>query len=91
MNTLVQRHHATAAARRVAYSFFGTLRELTAAWQRARRQRAALRELDALSDHMLHDIGLHRSELSSTVAEVIGAAPATRRRVMQPMSGRTPK
>ena len=90
MNTLVQPHHATTTSRRVAHSFVDTLRALTAAWQRAHRQRVALSELEALSDHMLHDIGLHRSELSSVVAEVIGTAPATRRRVVQAMDGRAP-
>ena len=88
MTTLAQPRHATTEARRVAHSFVDTLSALTAAWQRARRQRAALRELEALSDHMLHDIGLSRSELYSIVAEVTGAAPATRRHVMQRMSGR---
>jgi hypothetical protein len=32
---------------------------------------------------MLRDIGVHRSELSSLVAEVIGAAPAKRRAAMR--------
>ena len=42
------------------------------------------RELEALDDHMLRDIGVHRSEVSSLVAELIGAAPATRRAAMRP-------
>ena len=60
------------------------LRCTAAAWQRSRRRRAMLRELESLDDHMLHDIGVHRSEVSSLVAELIGAAPATRRAAMRP-------
>ena len=70
----------------------------TTAWQRivqsiaeaaarARRQRKLMCELEELDDHMLHDIGVHRTEIGSVVAEVIGAAPATRRRVMRSAAG----
>ena len=46
-----------------------------------RRRRAAIRELDALSEHHLADIGLHRSQIVSTVEEIIetGGQPAGRR------------
>jgi uncharacterized protein YjiS (DUF1127 family) len=79
MCTSVQTPQARTALQRFVFAAVAALRNTTAAWQRSRRRRAALRELDALDDHILHDIGLRRSELSSLVAEMIGAAPATRR------------
>ncbi len=38
---------------------------------RWRRRRTAIRELQALSDHHLTDIGLDRSQIVSTVEEII--------------------
>ena len=40
---------------------------------RWRRRRSAIRELQALSDHLLTDIGLDRSQIVSTVEEIIEA------------------
>jgi uncharacterized protein YjiS (DUF1127 family) len=48
-------------------------------WQHARTE-VALQELDA---HMLRDIGLDRSEISSMAAEWHGVVPATRIRVLR--------
>jgi uncharacterized protein YjiS (DUF1127 family) len=79
MNTSVHRLHAPSALQRFVFAVVAALRSTAAAWQRGRRRRAALRELDALDDHMLQDIGLRRNELQSLVAEQFGAAPATRR------------
>ena len=39
---------------------------------RWRQRRTAIRELQALSDHYLTDIGLDRSQIVSTVEEMIG-------------------
>ena len=55
-------------------------RRVVAGLERARRRSAWLRELRSLDDRTLHDIGLHRSEIGSAVAELLGTASATRRR-----------
>jgi hypothetical protein len=41
-----------------------------------------LRALDARDERTLHDIGVQRNELGSVVAELLGVAPPTRRRVL---------
>ena len=84
MSTSVQTLHAPTALQRFVHGLVAALRSTAAAWQRIRRRRAMLRELESLDDHMLRDIGVHRSEVSSLVAELIGAAPATRRAAMRP-------
>jgi len=83
MNTSVHTLHAPSTLQRFVFAVVAALRSTAAAWQRSRRRLAALRELESLDDHLQKDIGLHRSELSSVVAEVIGAAPATRRVTMR--------
>jgi uncharacterized protein YjiS (DUF1127 family) len=44
-------------------------REAARAYAEARRHGAAARELERLSDHMLRDIGLHRSQIGLAVRE----------------------
>ncbi len=44
----------------------------------ARRRRAAIGELSALSDHALKDIGLHRSQIRSVVHEMTRAAKSAK-------------
>jgi uncharacterized protein YjiS (DUF1127 family) len=83
MNTSVQTLHAPTALQHFVHAVVAALRVTAAAWQRSRRRRAMLRELESLDDRMLSDIGVHRSEVSSLVAELIGAAPATRRAAMR--------
>jgi uncharacterized protein YjiS (DUF1127 family) len=81
--TTVPTLHAPSALQRFVHAVLRALRGTAAAWQCSRRRRAMQRELESLDDHMLRDIGVHRSEVSSLVSELIGAAPATRRAAMR--------
>jgi uncharacterized protein YjiS (DUF1127 family) len=72
----------TTATQRVAQSIAEGLSSVIQIFARARRSARLRRELQGLSDHMLRDIGVSRPEINSIVAEVVGAAPATRRAVM---------
>lgn len=83
MTTNALSFHHTTALQRAVHGFVAALRSTAAAWLRMRRRQAALRELQALDDRMLRDIGVTRGELPSLVAELVGATPATRRRAMQ--------
>jgi uncharacterized protein YjiS (DUF1127 family) len=74
---------AAAAVQRALVRFVARQRSIAAAWQRWRRRRAAMRELQALDDHLLHDIGMYRAEIGSVVAELAGTAPATRQRTLR--------
>jgi uncharacterized protein YjiS (DUF1127 family) len=78
----------TTAWQRIVQSIADVAQRATEATARARRQRKLMSELEALDDHMLRDIGVRRAEIGSVVAELIGAAPATRRNAMQPATGR---
>ncbi len=77
----------TTRPQRLTHRLVALLTRLYEALRRMRRRSRLLHELQALDDHMLRDIGLHRGEIDSVVAEVIGAAPATRRRVLIPRRG----
>lgn len=57
------------------------LRRLAAAIARCRVAAARRRTLQALDASALRDLGLDRSEIDSVVAEGLGAAPLTRRRL----------
>ena len=83
MNTSVHTFHAPSVLQRFVFAVVAALRSSAAAWHRSRRRFVAWHELESLDDHLLKDIGLHRSELSSVVAEIMGAAPATRRVTMR--------
>lgn len=48
-------------------------------WQRRRAEHAALRQLGELDDHLLHDLGIDRSELLSITAN---PGDRTRRRAV---------
>ena len=67
-------------AERISYPFAEVVAVmLAAAWEKAReaarhyaearRHGAAARELERLSDHVLRDIGLHRSQIGLAVRE----------------------
>lgn len=83
MNASTQTLHAHDALQRFVFAVTAALRNAAAAWHRHRRRHAALRELQALDDRMLQDIGVTRSELPSLVAELIGATRAERRAAMR--------
>ncbi len=82
--------HAS-AIRHIVQSIADMASRIVDAVSNAYRRRKLMRELEALDDRMLRDIGLHRTELGSVVAELMGDAPSTRRHVMQSKSGRVPK
>jgi uncharacterized protein YjiS (DUF1127 family) len=53
-------------------------RRLIAGARRWQRRRAMYGALYELNDHMLRDLGIDRSEITSVCAEIAGDAPATR-------------
>ena len=90
MSTLTQSQHFTTAPQRSLRLGLGLLHSVVDSMRRAHRQRAMLRALDVLDERTLHDIGIHRDELGSVVAELLGAAPATRVRVLAMPTGTRP-
>lgn len=82
MNTTVQPITFKTLSQRVEQAIVRQLRAMLDTVRRTRRRSKLLRELQGLDDHMLRDIGVHRAELPSVVAELVGSAPATRRQVL---------
>lgn len=87
MSTFTHTIVHTTSLQRFVHAVVASLRTTAAAWQRARRQRAAMRAamraMEALDDRTLADIGFARAEIGSVAAELIGATRATRRQVLQ--------
>ncbi len=84
-------------ARAVASALAGLLRavvrpvkKLVAAYARVSRQVAATRQLGALDDHLLQDIGIRRDNISEAVASLMNqaATPAAPAPVVPPAAGR---
>ncbi len=57
---------------------YAWLRQVRAAHRRRRESKALYVSLNELDDRTLHDLGFHRSEISSIVAELSGEAERTR-------------
>ena len=74
----------TASALRILPDAWHRLIALARRWQRRRATHFALRELD---DHMLRDLGIHRSEITSVCAEIAGDAAATRMHTLRASIG----
>ena len=72
------RNHQIAKSNRLGAYF----RKAIAAYWQTRTRRAKARALRALSDQALKDIGLHRCEIGSVIAENEARAQATRVRLM---------
>ena len=88
----VQRH-AFAAAPRGGWRWLARLAALLRAMRTRQRRRTAARDLRAalrdLDDRTLRDLGFHRDEIASVVAELGGDALPTRVRTLRDAYGPT--
>jgi len=79
MHTISPQPGFTLNARRALHELTRRLRGAHRRWRRARQADATARVLTQLDDRLLHDLGLDRSELLSTAAELHGQAARERR------------
>ena len=75
--TLARRFLADTSGGASPQGLVGRVLRLGQSLNTRRRRRAEVRELSALSDHILKDIGLRRGEIRSVVDEMIPVAAAT--------------
>jgi len=71
-----------AKAQRALQALIPTLSGACHRWMRARQVNATARALDLLDNHLLHDIGMDRSELLSAAAELHGQSKRERRHAL---------
>jgi len=67
----------------------GRLRAAYRAWLRRQQRRAAIRELNALNDHILKDIGMTRGDIPEVVEGMLSRRPETRT-ALRMFEGRQP-
>jgi len=77
-------------AARVVNRIVSGLHWLRIAHAEQRRRARGRRELAQLDSHALRDIGLDRGEIDSYLAEAMGDAESTRRRIVDEALGRRP-
>jgi uncharacterized protein YjiS (DUF1127 family) len=84
---LGRRLQAQAMASAITVAFRGLVwpfKKLAAAYARASREAASIRQLSALDDHLLADLGISRSQIPAAVAGLLEPQTAT-----QPAAGLT--
>ena len=72
-----------ALARHAIQDLCLSLSKAFANWQRARQTRVTVQALGELDERLLHDIGLHHSELLSVAAEIHGLAERERQHALR--------
>ena len=80
--TLADRFGVVDAAVAAVRAAVAKLDRLAARVRRRRRARVFRAELCHLDDHMLHDLGIDRSEIDSVAGEMAGLTEATRMRAL---------